>query len=111
VHTTSTDIELTAQLFHALSDRTRLALLDMLAGGEQRVADLVRGINGSQGNVSGHLACLKGCGLVVDRPDGRQVFYRIAHPQVVAVLRAASDLLALNGAKVSLCEHYEESTV
>jgi ArsR family transcriptional regulator, cadmium/lead-responsive transcriptional repressor len=107
---TSTDLDLTAKLFHAFSDRTRLALLDTLAGGEMRVADLVQAINGTQGNISGHLACLKGCGLVTDRPEGRQVYYRIAHPQVVAVLRAGASLLALNGTEVSLCQHYEDPT-
>jgi ArsR family transcriptional regulator, cadmium/lead-responsive transcriptional repressor len=102
------DIEVASQLFHALSDRTRLSLLDELSEGELRVTALVRRIDGTQGNVSGHLACMKGCGLVLDRRKGREVFYRIAHPQVIAVLRAATDLLALNGSNVSLCTHYED---
>jgi ArsR family transcriptional regulator, cadmium/lead-responsive transcriptional repressor len=102
------DIEVASRLFHALSDRTRLALLDELAQGELRVTELVRRIDGTQGNVSGHLACMKGCGLVIDRREGREVFYRIAHPQVITVLRAATDLLALNGSSVSLCTHYED---
>jgi len=74
--------------------------------GERRVSDLVEAVGGSQSNVSGHLACLRECGLVVDRPgDRRQVFYRLAHPEVVDLLRAAEALLAATGTTVELCRN------
>jgi ArsR family transcriptional regulator, cadmium/lead-responsive transcriptional repressor len=60
----------------------------------------------SQGNISGHLACLKGCGLVSDRPVGRQVFYGIAAIEVFDVLRAAERLLATNGLPIEICPNY-----
>jgi DNA-binding transcriptional ArsR family regulator len=103
------DVELVAKLLRGFGDPMRLAILDELAGGELRVTDLVRRLDGTQGNVSGHLQCLKSCGLVVDRPEGRQVFYRIARPEVVAVLQAASALLACSGIQVSLCPNYRVS--
>ena len=77
-----------------------------LADRERRVADLVEAIGCSQGNVSGHLACLKDCGLVTDRPQGRQVFYRIAAPEVIQVLRAAEAVVALSGDRIDLCPNY-----
>jgi ArsR family transcriptional regulator, cadmium/lead-responsive transcriptional repressor len=106
----SPDAQVAAQLFHALSDPTRLALLDALSAGEQRVSSLIELLDGTQGNISGHLGCLKGCGLVVDRRVGREVFYRIAHPHVVDVLRSAAALLAINGTQVQLCHHYIDQT-
>lgn len=75
-----------------------------LLAGERRVSDLVDAVGGSQSNVSGHLACLKECGLVVDRPgERRQVFYRLVGPEVADLLSAAERLLAANGAAIELC--------
>ena len=104
--TTATDVQLAAKLFRGFADPTRLAILAELAESELRVTDLLARLGGSQGNISGHLACLKGCGLVADRPQGRQVFYRIAVAEVVAVLRSAEALLAVAGHDVELCPNY-----
>lgn len=81
-----------------------MALLLELQRGEQRVSDLVSAVGGSQSNVSGHLACLKECGLVADRPgERRQVFYRLAGPEVSELLAAAERLLLSNGTAIELC--------
>lgn len=100
------DAALAAKLFHGFSDPTRLSVLLALAEGERRVADLVAELGTAQSNVSAHLACLKDCGLVTDRPQGRQTFYSIAAPDVVAVIRAAENLLARTGHNVALCPNY-----
>lgn len=104
---TAADVRVACKLFNGFADRTRLAILLELVGGERRVTDLVQALGGSQGNVSGHLACLKDCGLVLDRPEGRQVFYRIARPEVLDVLRSVEALLAVTGEAVQLCPNYE----
>lgn len=93
-----------ARLFHGLSDPTRLSILLALLHGERRVTDLVTLVGSSQSNVSNHLACLKECGLVVDRPgDRRQVFYSIAHDELRDVLAATERLLGEAGHTVRLC--------
>lgn len=95
-----------ARLFRGFADPTRVAILQVLLGGERRVADVVELVGTSQSNVSGHLACLKECGLVVDRPgERRQVFYRLSGPEVVELLQAAERLLAANGSAVELCSN------
>jgi DNA-binding transcriptional ArsR family regulator len=75
-------------------------------GGERRVTDVQDDVGSSQGNISGHLACLKDCGLFADRPEGRAVWYRIAEPEVISVIRSAEGLLSRTGEKVELCPNY-----
>ena len=100
------DIGAAAALFHGMSDPTRLRILLALLDGEQRVTDLVAAVGSSQSNVSNHLACLRGCGLVTDRPaERRQVYYSIAHPELVDLLIASEQLLARTGHEVRLCDH------
>lgn len=100
------DLAVAARLFHGLSDPTRLSILVALLDGEQRVTDLVAAVGSSQSNVSNHLACLRECGLVVDRPaERRQVFYSIARPELRDVLVASERLLAEAGHDVQLCSN------
>lgn len=93
-------------LFHSLSDRTRLAILRRLAEGEARVVDLVAQLGLAQSTVSAHVACLRDCGLVDGRPQGRQVFYALTRPELLDLLAAAETVLAATGNAVALCPNY-----
>lgn len=93
-------------LFHSLSDGTRLAIVRRLAQGEARVCDLVEQLGLAQSTISKHVACLRECALVQGRPEGRQVFYSLAHPELLDVLSAAERLLATTGNAVALCPEY-----
>jgi DNA-binding transcriptional ArsR family regulator len=64
-------------IFRALGDPTRRAVLDRLSAGERSVTELRVGLPISQPAVSQHLAALKAAGLVGERREGRKVFYRI----------------------------------
>ncbi|MGV3707378.1 MAG: ArsR/SmtB family transcription factor [Gemmatimonas sp.] len=75
---TQTDLSQTAKLFHALSDETRLGILDMLGGGERCVCDLQDAFDAAQSRLSYHLKVLKSAGLVVDRTEGRWSYYSVA---------------------------------
>lgn len=101
-----TDLATGAALFRSLSDPTRLAIINQLAYGERRVADLVADLDLAQSTVSAHVACLRECGLVVGRPDGRQNFYSLAHPALLDLLVSAEAVLAASGHSVSLCLNY-----
>ena len=64
-------------LMRALADPTRRAVFERVAGaGEITVADLTRGSGVTQGAISQHLKALKQAGLVIERPEGRKVYYR-----------------------------------
>lgn len=97
-------------LFRGLSDGTRLAIVRRLAVGEVRVADLVETLGLAQSTVSAHVACLRDCGLVTGRPQGRQVFYSLTHPELLELLGAAEKLLAVTGNAVELCPNYGAGT-
>jgi len=58
-----------------LTDPSRLAILEELRRGELSVRDVVKRTGLSQPNVSKHLACLRGCGLVEREQRGREAFY------------------------------------
>lgn len=102
----SENVALASKLLRGLGDRTRLWIIVELSRGEQRVSDLIDAVGGSQGNVSGHLKCLKECGLVIDRPAGREVFYTIAHPEVIDIIRSVEALLNMTGQSIELCPRY-----
>lgn len=96
-----------AALFHSLSDPARLAVLQHLTHGEHRVRDLTEHIGLAQSTVSAHLACLKDCGLVDSRPQGRaSMFFLTTAPELLAVLAAAELLLDATGHAVELCPTY-----
>ena len=95
-----------AALFHGLSDATRLAIVQRLSRGEARVVDLTGQLGVAQSTVSAHLACLRDCGLVVGRPEGRQMFYSLTRPELMDLLASAETLLAATGAAVALCPNY-----
>ena len=66
-----------AKVFQALSEETRLQILEHLKDGEQCVCDLTEAFKTGQSRLSFHLRVLKEAGLVVDRPEGRWVYYSL----------------------------------
>lgn len=66
-----------SEIFRALADPTRRAVFERLTGGEMSVGDLKAGFEISQPAVSQHLAALRKAGLVTERREGRNVFYRV----------------------------------
>ena len=103
-----------ACLFHGFSDPSRIAILRHLALGEHRVVDLTAHLGLAQSTVSKHLVCLRDCGLVTARPQGRATVYSLNHADALMDLwRAAEHLLDLTGEAVTLCpivgtHHFED---
>ena len=95
-----------AKLFRGLADTSRLAILDTLRAGEQMVSEIVAQTGLSQPNVSAHLACLRECGLVVSRQEGRCVFYALVDSQMEALMEAAENLLSSVRDKIGSCSNY-----
>ncbi len=75
--TTLIDLSRSTKIFHALSDETRLAVVQLLGDGERCVCDLQMALNVAQSRLSFHLKVLKEAGLVTDRKDGRWSYYTL----------------------------------
>jgi DNA-binding transcriptional ArsR family regulator len=67
----------TTDVFNAVAEPRRRAILDLLAGGERPVNDLVGALGLGQPQVSKHLRVLRAVGAVDVREDGRQRLYRL----------------------------------
>ena len=105
------ETDLVAKYFRGLGDPIRLRILELLrSGGELSVGELVDRLALPQPKVSNHLACLRWCGFVEARREGRTVYNRIADPRVAAMLELAQSLLADNAEHVAACCRIEETS-
>jgi ArsR family transcriptional regulator, arsenate/arsenite/antimonite-responsive transcriptional repressor len=75
--TSSESLTRAAALFHALSDETRLEILDRLRNGEQCVCELADVLKAAQSRLSFHLKVLKDAEIIRDRPEGRWMYYSL----------------------------------
>ena len=98
-------------LFRGLGDPARLAILRHLTEGEARVVDLTGRLGLAQSTVSAHCACLRDCGLVEARAEGRATVYSLAAPgELIGLFEAAERLLETTGEAVALCPVYGEGS-
>jgi ArsR family transcriptional regulator len=70
------------RLFHALSDETRLRILERLRAGERCVCELTDALDAAQSRLSFHLKVLKDAGVVTDRREGRWMYYTVDRESV-----------------------------
>jgi len=89
---TRPDTDRAVRLFHALSDGTRLSILQRLRFGEQCVCNLTDALDAAQSRLSFHLKVLKDAGLVTDRREGRWMYYTM-NPEALAEIADAIELL------------------
>jgi ArsR family transcriptional regulator, cadmium/lead-responsive transcriptional repressor len=89
---TVTQSDALSRFGYALSDSTRAEILLMLRDGPGYPSDLADKIGVSRQILSNHLACLRGCGLVVAEPEGRRSRYELADERIA---HALVDLLGL----------------
>ena len=96
--------DLVAKYFRGLGDTTRVRSLELLdTRGEMSVSELIAAVGQSQPKVSNHLACLRWCGFVDSRRQGRSVRYRVADERVSQLLALGRSLLAHNAEHVAAC--------
>jgi ArsR family transcriptional regulator, arsenate/arsenite/antimonite-responsive transcriptional repressor len=81
-----------ARLFHALSDETRLSILDRLRLGERCVCELTDALDAAQSRLSFHLKVLKDAGLIADRREGRWMYYALNQDALAEVTQLVEAL-------------------
>jgi len=90
---TSLDTDRAVRLFHALSDGTRLSIIQRLRFGERCVCDMTDALDAAQSRLSFHLKVLKEAGLVTDRREGRWMYYTL-NPETLGEVAELIDGLA-----------------
>lgn len=88
------------RFFRALADRTRLRLINLMAGQELCVCYLVEVIDAPQPKISRHLAYLRQAGIVAARREGKWMHYRLVAPSdahAAAILKTTIDSLKKDG--------------
>ncbi|MEW6284729.1 MAG: metalloregulator ArsR/SmtB family transcription factor [Chloroflexota bacterium] len=106
ITSTTSSIDLQAKLFRGFADPSRLSILLALHEGERTVSDLVETTGFTQPNVSNHLSCLRDCGLVTVRQQGRFAYYSLSDDRVAKLLLLADELLADVARGVYECTRY-----
>jgi DNA-binding transcriptional ArsR family regulator len=93
-----------ARFFRALSDPTRLRLLEFILAGERTSAECAGHAGISQPRVSVHLCCLADCGYITARRDGHKLRYAVGDPRVRGLVALARDLATDNAAALDCCQ-------
>jgi len=92
--TQKTVSNLRVKILNALSDPTRLELLDYLSSGERCVCEILPAFQRSQSTISKHLNILHDAGILERKVDGKRTLYSIRDPQVFDLMRMV-DAMAL----------------
>lgn len=94
----SEDVEQLGTLMRLLSDKTRLKILMLLAGGERNVTNLCESLKLPQPTVSHHLGLLRMSGVITPRRNGKQVFYALD-----GRVRSAGKCIEIDAGGFSVC--------
>jgi ArsR family transcriptional regulator len=97
-------LDIKVKMIKSFADKTRLRILDCLNEKEKTVSQIVNEIEGNQSNISQHLACLKGCGIIVGRQEGKFMYYSIRDEQVRTLLNMFDLVLGEVEEQVADCD-------
>lgn len=90
---TNDTMNMQASLFRALMHPSRIAILEALRFNEECVCHLEAHLEMRQAYLSQQLAVLRKAGLIVDRREGLNIFYRISRPEVLSMLDLAHGMV------------------
>ncbi len=88
------------KLYKALMHPVRIAILDLLREGEECVCHMEATFGYRQAYISQQLMALRDAGLVEDRRDGLNIFYRVIRPEIFSVLDAMRQVTGIHPSAV-----------
>ncbi|MDC3412943.1 ArsR/SmtB family transcription factor [Terrihalobacillus insolitus] len=95
--------DLVSKFFHGLANPVRLQIALSLMNQEKNVGELVDELEMKQSQISNQLACLKTCGFVTARKEGKFVYYKVSDPRVQEIIHLAQSVVADNANLISSC--------
>lgn len=102
-------LSIKAKLFRGLGDTTRLSILEILRKEEETTtSEIVKKTGQSQSNISNHLSCLLDCGLVSNRREGKNIFYKISNDKIIQLLEESDAILVEFAHGIYSCINYNE---
>jgi len=102
-------LSLKAKLFRGLGDTTRLSILEILREeGETTNSEIVKKTGQGQSNISNHLSCLLDCGLVSNRREGKNIFYKLSNDKIIKLLEESDIILTEFAHGIYSCVNYNE---
>lgn len=95
--------DLLSKFFSGLAHPVRYRIVAALTEEERSVNELVQLLDCSQSQVSNHLACLKWCGYVTYRQEGKHIYYQVTDKRILEILKLAQSIVADNAEHISSC--------
>lgn len=101
-------LDVKIKFVRGFADKTRLQILESIKHEEKTVSQIIGETKGNQSNISQHLACLKDCGLIVGRQEGKYVYYSLRNAQVKELLDMFDHVLSHVHEEVMSCKRSDE---
>lgn len=95
--------ELISKFFHGLSNPARFKIALSLMESEKNVSQLVHELGMKQSQISNQLSCLKWCGYVSTRQEGKYVYYQITDERIRSIIELARQVVADNVEQINSC--------
>lgn len=73
--------------------KTRVEILYYIMNSEKSVSQILNAVDASQSSISQHIACLKGCGLIIGRQEGKYIYYRLRNEKIKRLLLDIDDVI------------------
>ncbi len=99
------NFDIKMKLIHGFSNKTRIQILECIKEQEKTVSQIVEETKGNQSNISQHLACLKGCGIIVGRNEGKYIYYSLRNQHIRDLLSMFDVVLADVENDIACCDH------
>ena len=100
------DFDMKVKLIHGFSNKTRIQILESIKDQEKTVSQIVEETKGTQSNISQHLACLKGCGIIAGRNEGKYSYYSLRNQHIRDLLTMFDVVLEDVENDVACCERH-----
>lgn len=101
-----TDLDTKVKFLRAFGDKTRVQILECIKDEEKTVSQIVELTDGNQSNISQHLACLKGCGIIIGRQEGKYVYYGLRNEEIKRLMDSFDHVLSQIENDVNCCENH-----
>lgn len=98
------EYDVKAKFIRGFADKTRLQILESISVQEKTVSEIVDELQGNQSNISQHLTCLKGCGIIESRQEGKYVYYSLRNEQIAGLLSLMDIVFQQVEEEVAACE-------